>query len=81
MLLFLTAGNASDYQGARHLPDQLPKARELLADRGYDPDWFRNGLKEKGISTCISPRKKAPHPVDHDKTSPQPAATGSINDA
>lgn len=68
LLLFLTAGNASDYQGARHLLDRLPKAKELLADRGYDADWFRNGLKEKGISPCIPPRKKRKQPADYDKT-------------
>lgn len=48
--------------------DRLPKAKELLADRGYDADWFRNGLKEKGISPCIPPRKKRKQPADYDKT-------------
>jgi len=50
VLLFLTAGQVSDYTGARHLLDRLPKAKELLADRGYDADWFRNALNDKGIS-------------------------------
>ena len=68
MLFFLTEGQASDYTGARHLLDRLPKARELLADRGYDADWFRNALKDRGISPCIPPRKKRKHPADYDKT-------------
>ncbi len=68
LLFFLTAGNTSDYQGARHLLDRLPQARDLLADRGYDADWFRSGLKEKGISPCIPPRKKRKQPADYDKT-------------
>ncbi|MFT5344265.1 MAG: transposase, partial [Paracoccaceae bacterium] len=39
--LFLTAGNLSDYIGARALMSSLPKANWLLSDRGYDADWFR----------------------------------------
>jgi IS5 family transposase len=69
LLFFLTQGQASDYQGARHLLDRLPKARELLADRGYDADWFRNGLKDKGILPCIPPRKKRRNPADTTKSS------------
>jgi IS5 family transposase len=69
LLFFLTAGQVSDYTGARHLLDHLPKARELLADRDYDADWFRNGLKDKGISPCIPPRKKRKHPAEYDKRS------------
>lgn len=68
LLLFLTEGQASGYKGARHLLDRLPKARELLVDRGYDADWFRNGLKDKGIPPCIPSRKKWKHPADYDKT-------------
>ncbi|PWE52063.1 IS5 family transposase [Metarhizobium album] len=66
LLFFLTAGQVSDYKGARHLMERLPKAKELLADRGYDADWFRNGLIEKGISPCIPPRKKRKHPAEYD---------------
>ena len=28
----------------------LPAADWLIADRGYDADWFRDTLKDKGIS-------------------------------
>lgn len=38
----LSAGQTSDYIGARALLASLPKAGTLLADRGYDADWFRN---------------------------------------
>lgn len=67
LLLFLTAGQTSDYKGARQLLDRLPNAKELLADRGYDADWFRNALKEKGIAVCIPPRAKRKNPADYDK--------------
>lgn len=45
----------------------LPKANELLADRGYDADWFRNALVEKGITPCIPSRKSRKRPVTYDK--------------
>ena len=49
----MTAGQVSDYTGARELLDSLPQAKHMLADRGYDANWFRKGLEEKGISPCI----------------------------
>lgn len=49
LMLILTAGQVSDYKGARQLLDRLPRSKQLLADRGYDADWFRNALKDKGI--------------------------------
>ena len=50
---FITAGQVSDYTGAAALLDELPKAKWLLADRGYDADWFREALQVKGITLCI----------------------------
>lgn len=49
---FMTTGHISDYTGAAALLDSLPKADWLLADRGYDADWFREALKDKGIKPC-----------------------------
>ncbi|BAK84277.1 transposase [Komagataeibacter medellinensis NBRC 3288] len=46
---FMTAGQISDYTGASALLDNLPMAQWLLVDRGYDADWFRDALEEKGI--------------------------------
>ena len=39
----------------------------MLADRGYDADWFRNGLTDIGISPCIPSRKNRKEPIFHDK--------------
>ena len=50
---FMTAGQVSDYNGAVTLLDDLPKAQELLGDRGYDADWFRDALQAKDIQSCI----------------------------
>ena len=43
----------SDYKGAALLMDALPEARELLADRGYDADWFRDALLARGITEVV----------------------------
>ena len=36
--------------------DALPPAKEPPRDRGYDADWFRKALDERGITACI-PRR------------------------
>ena len=51
--LFVTAGQVSDYIGARALLSSLPKVDWLLGDRGCDADWFREALKDKRIRACI----------------------------
>lgn len=65
--MFMTAGQVSDYTGARALVESLPEAKTLLADRGYDADWFRNELIEKDISPCIPSRKNRKEPIPHDE--------------
>jgi len=63
-----TGGNhRSDYIGARALHSSLPKVDWLLGDRGYDADWFRDALKDKGIRACIPGRKQRKTPVKYDK--------------
>lgn len=47
----------SNYTGARRLLASLPNTTYLIADRGYDADWFRIALRNKGITPCIPPRK------------------------
>lgn len=68
MALLLTEGQTSDYKGAALLLEKLPKAKELLADRGYDSDWFRAALVAKGIMPCIPSRKNRKRPIEYDKT-------------
>ncbi len=55
--LFVTAGPVSGYTGAAAMLSSLPQAEWMLADRGYDADWFRDALKDKGIKACIPGRK------------------------
>ena len=54
---FLTAGQVSDYTGARALMSSLPAAEWLLGERGYDADWLREALETKKIKPCILGRK------------------------
>ena len=64
---FLTAGQVSNYTGARALVASLPAANWLLGDRGYDADWFREALVDKGKPPCILGRKSRDKPVKYDK--------------
>ncbi len=64
---FITAGQVSDYTGAAALLDELPKAKWLLADRGYDADWYRDALQAKGITPCIPGRKSRKKTIKYDK--------------
>ncbi len=63
---FMTAGEISDYTGAALLRS-LPSAEWLLADRGYDADWFREALQNKSIKPCIPGRKLRSKPIKYDK--------------
>mgnify|MGYP003484615801 CR=1 FL=1 len=63
----LSVTEVSDYTGAAALLDSLPKDEWLLADPGYDADWFRDALKDKGIKPCIPRRKSRAKPIKHDK--------------
>jgi transposase len=64
---FISAGQVSDYKGAKALVNSLPLADWLLGDRGYDADWFREALKDRGIKPCIPGRKSRDKPVRYDK--------------
>lgn len=65
IILLLTEGQMSA-QGAVLLFFSLPGAKALLGDRGYDSDWFRAGLVERGIEACIPPLRhcKVQHHYD-----------------
>ena len=65
--LFVTAGQVSDYIGARALLSSIPKVDWLLGDRGYEAGWFRDALKGKGIRACIPGRKHRKTTVKYDK--------------
>jgi transposase len=58
----------SDHKGARLILEALPPAKALLADRGYDSNWFRQALAERGCEPCIPSAKRRKVPLAYDKT-------------
>jgi len=66
LILLLTEGQVSDYRGAATVLPALPDADILIADRGYDSDWFREALTDRSIEPCIPGRKNRKLPVDYD---------------
>lgn len=68
MILLLSEGQMSDYKGAALMIDALPKAKVLLGDRGYDADWFRRALINRGITPCIPSKTNRKVPIPHDRT-------------
>jgi putative transposase len=66
IVLLLSEGQMSDHKAARLMFRHLPKAKHLIADRGYDSDRFRTTLTARGTMPCIPPRKnrKVQHPYD-----------------
>jgi IS5 family transposase len=68
LILLLTEGQVSDYRGAATLLPALPDAEVLIADKGYDSDWFREALIDLEIEPCIPGRanRKAPIPYNAD---------------
>ncbi len=66
--MLLSEGQMSDYKGAALMIDALPKAKALLGDKGYDADWFRKALSERGIAPCIPSKSNRKVQIDYDKT-------------
>ena len=68
LVLLLTEGQMSDHKGARMMFDALPAASVLIADRGYDSNWFRAALAQKGIQPCIPSTKSRKVTLPYCKT-------------
>lgn len=65
-MMLLIEGWISDQKGGLLLLSPLPRAKDLLADKGYDSDWFRNALVVRDITPCIPPtaNRKNQHAYD-----------------
>lgn len=48
------------------LLDTLPAAKAMLADRGYDADWFRQALVARGVTPCIPSKRNRKTHIPHD---------------
>jgi transposase len=67
LVMLLTEGQVSDHKGARLMLKALPATKAMIADRGYDSDWFRQALAARGTAPCIPPTKSRKKPLDYDK--------------
>ena len=67
LILLLSEGQMSDYKGAVLMLNVLPRVKELLGDKGYDADWFRQALTERGITACIPSKSNRRVPIEHDR--------------
>lgn len=74
LVMLLTEGQMSGHKGARLMLDALPPASTLIADRGYDSNWFRarfmgrgDALKDKGLEPCIPSTRSRKRSLAYDK--------------
>ncbi len=44
LILLLSEGQISDYKDVARMLHAFPKAKTLLADKGYGADWFRDAF-------------------------------------
>jgi transposase len=65
--MLLTEGQMGNHKGAVLLFDALPRAKELLGDKGYDSDWFCAALTARGITPCILPQPNRKVQYHHNK--------------
>ncbi len=63
----LSEGQMSDHTGAKILYPNLPFAKTLSAEKGYDSDEFRDALAAKKIGACIPPKQKRAVQLGYDK--------------
>jgi transposase len=64
--MLLSEGQMSDFRGAALMFDAIPKAKQLLGDKGCDADWFREGLIGRGITPCIPSKSNRKVQIDYD---------------
>ena len=64
--MLLSEGQMSDFKGAALMLPAMPGAKELLADKGYDADWFREALANRKIAACIPSKSNRKAPIPHD---------------
>jgi transposase len=67
VIMLLSEGQMSDFKGAALMLPSPPNATELLGDKGYDADWFRDALAMRGITACIPSKSNRKIQIDHDR--------------
>ena len=66
--MLLSEGQMSDFKCAALMLNALPNASALLGDKGYDADWFRAALADRGITACIPSKANRKVQIPHDRT-------------
>jgi transposase len=61
--LGLTGSQAHDNRLCSALLRRLPRRARLLADRGYDADWIRAYVSERGAWANIPPKRNRKYPI------------------
>ena len=64
--MLLTEEQVSDDRGAATALPALPNADILIADHGYDSDWFHEALTDRRIEACIPGRSNRKSPIEYD---------------
>jgi transposase len=64
--MLLSEGQMSDYRGAALMLPAMPRAKQLLADKGYDADGFRAALAKRRIIPCIPSKSNRKIAIPHD---------------
>jgi transposase len=64
--MLLSEGQMSDYKGAALMFASLPRAKTMIADKGYDGDWFRQALAARKTAACIPSRSNRKVAIPHD---------------
>jgi transposase len=64
--MLLSEGQMSDYKGAALMLPVMPKAKALLADKGYDADWFRAALTKRGLAAFIPSKSNRKVAIPYD---------------
>ena len=65
--MLLSEGQISDFKGAALMVNVLPKAKALIGDKGYDADWLRAALANRGIKACIPSKANRKLQIPHDR--------------
>ena len=66
LVMLLSEGQMSDFKGAALMLPAMPGAKELLADKGYDADWFRAALAKRGVAACIPSKSNRKVAIPYD---------------
>lgn len=66
--LLITEGQRSDFKGADVLLIDLPRAKAVLGDKGYDSDKIRSMLADQDITPCIPPTRNRKTTIEYCKS-------------